>query len=64
MVENEMDSRIKFLRSDNGGEFTSKEFMDYCNNHGIKRQFSVLGHLNRMELLKERTGQYKKWLEQ
>jgi transposase InsO family protein len=77
MVENEMDSRIKCLRSDNGGEFTSKEFMDYCNNHGIKRQFSIsrtpqngvvesqsLGHLNRMELLKERTRQYKKWLEQ
>jgi transposase InsO family protein len=42
MVENEMDSRIKCLRSDNGGEFTSKEFMDYySNNHGIKRQFSV-----------------------
>jgi transposase InsO family protein len=41
MVENEMDSRIKCLRLDNGGEFTSKEFMDYCNNHGIKRQFFV-----------------------
>jgi transposase InsO family protein len=41
MVENEMDSRIKCLRLDNGGEFTSKEFMDYCSNHGIKRQFSV-----------------------
>jgi transposase InsO family protein len=41
MVENEMDSRIKCLRSGNGGEFTSKEFMDYCSNHGIKRQFSV-----------------------
>jgi transposase InsO family protein len=41
IVENEMDSRIKCLRSDNGGEFTSKEFMDYCSNHGIKRQFFV-----------------------
>jgi hypothetical protein len=40
MVENEMDLQIKFLRSDNGGEFTSKEFMDY-NSHGIKSQFSV-----------------------
>ena len=29
------------LKMDNGGEFTSKEFMDYCNNHGIKRQFSI-----------------------
>jgi hypothetical protein len=29
MVENEMDSKIKFLIYDNVGEFTSKEFMDY-----------------------------------
>jgi transposase InsO family protein len=41
MVENEMDSRFKCLRLDNGGEFTSKEFMDYCINHGIKRKFSI-----------------------
>jgi hypothetical protein len=41
MVENEMDSKIKCLRSDNGGDFTSKEFMDYYNNHGIKMQFFV-----------------------
>jgi transposase InsO family protein len=41
MVENEMDSKIKCLRYDNGGEFTSKEFMDYCSRHGIKRQFFV-----------------------
>jgi hypothetical protein len=41
MVENEMDSKIKFLRSNNGGEFTSKEFMDYCNRNGIKRKFFI-----------------------
>jgi transposase InsO family protein len=41
MIENEMDSRIKCLRFDNGGEFTSKKFMDYCSSHGIKRQFFV-----------------------
>jgi hypothetical protein len=37
MVENEMDSKIKCLRYDNGGEFTSKEFMDYFIHHGIKK---------------------------
>jgi transposase InsO family protein len=41
MVENEMDSKIKCLRSENRGEFTSKEFMDFYSKHGIKRQFSV-----------------------
>jgi transposase InsO family protein len=41
MVENEIDSKIKCLRSNNGVEFTSKEFMDYCSRHGIKRKFSI-----------------------
>jgi transposase InsO family protein len=41
MVENEMDSKIKCLRSNNGGDFISKEFMDYCGSHGIKRQVFV-----------------------
>ena len=41
MVENKMDSRIKCLRYDNGGEFTSKEFMEYYSRNGIKIQFSI-----------------------
>jgi transposase InsO family protein len=41
MVENENDSRIKCLISDNGGLFTSKELMDYYSSHGIKRKFSI-----------------------
>jgi hypothetical protein len=41
MVENEMDSKMKYLRSNNGGEFTSKEFMDYYNMNGIKSKFFI-----------------------
>jgi transposase InsO family protein len=26
---------------DNGGDFTSKEFIDLCSKHGIKRQLST-----------------------
>jgi hypothetical protein len=36
-----MDLKIKFLRSDRGGEFTSDEFNNYCETHGIKRKFSI-----------------------
>ena len=29
------------LRFDRGGEFTSDEFFDFCEEHGLKRQFST-----------------------
>eukprot|EP00253_Pinus_taeda_P001594 PITA_01594 len=39
LVENELDRRIKCLRFDRGGEFTSDEFFDFCEEHGIRREF-------------------------
>jgi hypothetical protein len=32
--------RIKFLKSDNGGEFTSHKFKSYCLNHQIIQRFT------------------------
>jgi hypothetical protein len=54
MDENEIDSKIKCLRLGNGGEFTSKEFMDFYNKHGIKTQFFVARTPQKMESWKER----------
>ena len=34
---------MKCLRSDNGGEYCSKEFDDYCSYHGIRREKTILG---------------------
>ena len=39
-VENETDMNIKYLRLDHGGEFTSKKFEIFCEDHGIRRQYS------------------------
>jgi transposase InsO family protein len=37
MVENQSDRKIKVLRSDRGGEFTSNQFAKFCDDFGIKR---------------------------
>jgi transposase InsO family protein len=40
-VENLTVRRIKVLRSENGGEYTSKDFSDFCIEAGIKREYIV-----------------------
>eukprot|EP00253_Pinus_taeda_P030219 PITA_30219 len=40
-VENETEKKIKALRIDNGGEFCSKEFEEFCKKCGIARQKST-----------------------
>ena len=41
LVESQTGKKIKALRFDNGGEYTSNEFEDFCTQHGIHRQFIV-----------------------
>ena len=37
-VEKEIGKSLKFLRSDRGAEFTSRDFEVFCNDKGIKRK--------------------------
>ena len=41
LIENLSKKRINILRSDNGGEFTSSEFNEYCKEVGIKRELTI-----------------------
>ena len=36
LIENLYVRKIKILRSDNGGKYTSKEFVNICKDVGIK----------------------------
>jgi transposase InsO family protein len=40
-IENLTGKKIKVLRSNNGGEYTSKDFSDFCKEVGIKRELIV-----------------------
>ena len=40
-MENQIGKKIKVLRLDNGGEYTSRAFDEYCRQEGVKRQLIV-----------------------
>jgi transposase InsO family protein len=58
-----MDLKIKFLRSINGGEFTSKKFMDFYREHGIKRQFSAARMPQQNQVIERKKTKSRKWSE-
>jgi len=41
LVENQIEKKIKVLRTYNGGEFCNKEFEEFCKKCGIARQKST-----------------------
>lgn len=41
LAEKEAKDTIKVLLTDRGGEFTSKDFEEFCANAGIKRQLTA-----------------------
>jgi transposase InsO family protein len=41
LIENLYERKIKILRSDNGGEYTSKEFVNFYKDVGIKRELTT-----------------------
>jgi transposase InsO family protein len=41
LIENLSERKIKILRSDNGGEYTSKEFVRFCRDVRIKRELTT-----------------------
>lgn len=40
-VERSSKSKVEVLRTDRGGEFTSKEFVSYCEIQGIARHYTA-----------------------
>ena len=41
MVENSTGQKLKILRTDNGGEYTSMEFKDYMKENGIRHELTT-----------------------
>lgn len=41
LTENQIGRRLKTIRSDRGGDFTSGDFKDFCDKKGIKREYTI-----------------------
>ena len=41
MVEKQTERKVKKLRTDNGNEFCSSEFKNFCKEEGIMRHYIV-----------------------
>jgi predicted component of type VI protein secretion system len=41
LSKNQTEKRLKEVRSDRGGEFSSWNFKEYCDKHGIKREYTI-----------------------
>jgi transposase InsO family protein len=41
MIERQTEKEVKVLRTDNGGEFCSDAFDDYCRKEGIVRHHTI-----------------------
>jgi hypothetical protein len=42
LTENQTNKRLKAVRSNSGGEFISSYFKEFCDKHGIKREYTIL----------------------
>ena len=43
MVETETGLKVKYFRSDNGGEYIDEGFSEYCAAQGIRMEKTILG---------------------
>jgi transposase InsO family protein len=41
LTENQTGKRLNIVRSDRGGEFMSRDFKEFCDEHGIKREYTI-----------------------
>jgi len=55
-AEREVGARVRYLRSDNGGEFVNAELLAWCEETGIQQQLTA-AHSPQMNGVAERTNQ-------
>jgi hypothetical protein len=41
LIENQIGNRLKEVTSNKGGEFMSSDFKEFCDKHGIKREYTI-----------------------
>jgi transposase InsO family protein len=62
LAQNQFEFDIKKVRSDNASKFKNARIDEYCDDKGIKHEFSSKYTPGKMELLKGKIGLSLIWL--
>ncbi|GJY19510.1 putative ribonuclease H-like domain-containing protein, partial [Tanacetum coccineum] len=49
-IENQLNHKVKIIRSDNGTEFKNRDMLEFCGNKGIKQEYSNARTLQQNEV--------------
>ena len=56
LTENQTGRKAKAIRSDRGGDFSSKQFKEFCDEHGIKKEYTIVGTPQQNEVVERQNG--------
>ena len=43
LTENQTGRKTKAIKYDRGGEFSSRQFKEFCDEHGIRKEYTMAG---------------------
>ena len=61
LTETQTGKRLKAVTSDRGGDFISSDFKEFCDKHGIKREYTIQRTPQQNGVVERQNRTVRKW---